>query len=113
MWKFGEEKGGWCSFESRDAYGTGVWKEIRKEWDTVSTLATFSLGNGRRLGFWKDAWSGEEAFPFSYPALFAMAANKEASIADVWEPSGEGGVWIPCFVRPFNDWEVEEIQNLL
>ena len=66
--------------------------EIRKKWDTVSALSTFSLGNGRRLCFWKDAWSGEDAFSFSYPALFVMAANKEASVADVWEPSGEGGV---------------------
>ena len=90
MWKFGEERGGWCSSESRDAY-------------VVSALAAFSLGNGRRLCFWKDAWSGEEAFSFSYPALFAMAANKEVSIADVWETSCEGRVWTPCFVRPFND----------
>ena len=102
-WKFGEERGGWCSADSRDAYGSRVWKEIRKEWDTVSARAAFSLGNGRRLRFWKDAWSGEEAFSFSYPALFAMAANKEVSVVDVWEPSGEGGVWTPCFVRPFND----------
>ena len=42
-----------------------------------------------------------------------MVANKEVSVADVWEPSCEGGVWTPCFVRPFNDWEMEEIQNLL
>ena len=26
---------------------------------------------------------------------------------------GGGGVWTPCFVRPFNDWEMEDIQNLL
>ena len=83
LWKFGEERGGWCSADSRDAYGSGVWKEIRKEWDTVSTLAAFSLGNGRRLRFWKDAWSGEEAFSCSYPTLFAMAANKEVSVAEV------------------------------
>ena len=42
-----------------------------------------------------------------------MAANKEASIAYVWGSSREGGGWTPCFVRPFNDWEVDEIQNLL
>ena len=28
LWKFGEERGGWCSAISRDAYGSGVWKEI-------------------------------------------------------------------------------------
>ena len=113
FWKFREERGGWCSTESRGAYGINVWKEIRKEWDTVSALVVFSLGNGRRLRFWKDAWSGEDSFSISYPSLFALAANKEVSIADVWEPSREGGGWTPCFVRPFNDREVEEIQNLL
>ena len=92
LWKFGEERGGWCSAESRDAYGSRVWKEIRKEWDSVSALAAFSLGNGRRLRFWKDAWSEEEAFSFSYSTLFAIAANKEVSVAEVWEPSCEGGV---------------------
>ena len=45
--------------------------------------------------------------------MFALATNKEASIAYVWESSREGGGWTPCFVRHFNDWEVEEIQNLL
>ena len=93
--------------------GTRVWKEIMKEWDTISTLLVFSLGYGKRLRFWKDAWSGEEALSISYPSLFALAANKEASVADVWEPSKEGGGCTPCFVRPFNDWEVKEIQNLL
>ena len=55
-------------------------------------------------------WGRGLFFFLSYP--FALAANKEVSIADVWEPSREGGVWTPCFVKPFNDWEVEEIQNL-
>ena len=31
FWKFGEERGGLCSTESREAYDTGVWKEIRKQ----------------------------------------------------------------------------------
>ena len=56
LWKFEEKRGSWCSSESRGAYRTEVWKEIRKEWDTVSALAAFSLGNGRRLRFWKDVW---------------------------------------------------------
>ena len=32
-----------------------------------------------------------------------MTANKEVSVAEVWEPSYEGGVWTPCFIRSFND----------
>ena len=50
------------------------------------------LRNGRRLSFYKDAWSGEETFSISYPSLFALAANKEAFVAYVWESSREGGV---------------------
>ena len=45
--------------------------------------------------------------------MFALAANKEVSVVDVWEPLREGRGSTPCFVRPFNDWEAEEIQNLL
>ena len=78
------------------------------------SLCSCSLlfGEWKETSLLKDAWSGEEAFSISYPSLFALAANKEASVTDVWEPSREGGGWTPCFVRLFNDWEVEEIQNL-
>ena len=53
-WKFGEERGGWCSRDTRGDYGTGVWKEIKKEWDIAFPHAVFFLENGRRLHFLKD-----------------------------------------------------------
>ena len=28
---------------------------------------------------------------------------------ELWDPSGEEGVWSPSFSRPFNDWEVERL----
>ena len=52
--KFGEEVGGWNTRDIRGGYGTGLWKDIRKEWLTLSQNTISSLGNGRRLGFWKD-----------------------------------------------------------
>ena len=52
--KFGEEAGGWYTGDIRGGYGTGLWKDMRKEWLTFSQNAISSLGNGRRLGFWKD-----------------------------------------------------------
>ena len=51
----------------------------------------------------------KEAFRDSFPSLFAMAVNKEALISDLWDSSREEGGWIPCFARPFNDWELEEL----
>ena len=32
---------------------------------------------------------------------------------ELWDSSGEEGVWRPRFSRPFNDWEVEEVERLL
>ena len=34
--KYGEERGGWCSREVREAHGVGLWKGIRIDWDFVS-----------------------------------------------------------------------------
>ena len=51
---FDEEDGSWNTRDIRGGYDTGLWKDIKKEWLTFSQNTTSSLGNGRRLGFWKD-----------------------------------------------------------
>ena len=101
--KFGEENGGWNTSDIRGGYGTGLWKDIRKEWLTLSQNTSFSLGNGRRLGFWKDSWCGEIALCNTFPTLFNLAAHKEAKVADVWDSSREERGWSLVFLRPFND----------
>ena len=32
---------------------------------------------------------------------------------ELWDSSGEEGVWSPKFSRPFNEWEMEEVERLL
>jgi hypothetical protein len=32
--KYGSLWGGWCSLEPTGAFGVGVWKNIRKSWDS-------------------------------------------------------------------------------
>ena len=108
--KFGEEDGGWNTRDIRGGYGSGLWKDIRKEWITFSQNPTSSLGNGRRLGFWKDPWCGETVLGNAFPTLFNLAVHKDARVADVWDSSRENGGWSPVFLRPFNDWEVEEVE---
>ena len=45
------------------------------------------------ISFWKDPWCGEEAFSFSFPSLFSLAANKDARVAKMWDDSSRvGGV---------------------
>ena len=111
--KFGEENGGWISRDIRGAYGTGLWKDIRKEWFTLSQNTISSLGNGRRLRFWKDPWCDETMLCNDFPSLFNLAVHKDARVVDVWDSSTEDGGWTPVFLRPFNDWELEEVERFL
>ena len=52
--KFGETARVWHSCDIRGGFGVGLWKEIRKEWPIFLQNAALSLGDGRRISFWKD-----------------------------------------------------------
>lgn len=39
--KFGSLWGGWCSLEPVGAFGVGLWKNIKKWWETFSRFARF------------------------------------------------------------------------
>ncbi|KAL6345756.1 hypothetical protein AAG906_017501 [Vitis piasezkii] len=101
--KFGEEEGGWYTREVREGFGVGFWKEIRKEGSLLQNKVVFSVVNGRIVKFWKDKWCGNFALCNSIPSLYAFASYKEAWLVELWDPSGEEGVWSPRFSRPFND----------
>ena len=111
--KFGEEEGGWSSREVRESYGVGFWKEIRKEGALMQNKVAFLVGNGRRVKFWKDIWWGNLALCNSFPSLYAFASSKKAWVEEFWDTSGGEGAWSPRFSKPFNDWEVEEVERLL
>ena len=49
----------------------------------------------------------------SFPSLFNLALNKEAKVADIWDRSEGAGCWSPTFLRPLNDWELEEMTRFL
>ena len=101
--KFGESNGGWHTRDLKGGYGTSLWKEIRKEWPSFFQNVVFSLGDERRINFWKDVRGGEEVLCSSYPSLFNLALNKEATVADIWDRGRGGGCWSPTFLRPLND----------
>ena len=39
--------------------------------------AAFSLGDGRRVSFWKNVWCDEEALSFVFLSLFTLTAQKD------------------------------------
>ena len=109
--KYREEEVGWRSCEVRERYKVGLWKVIRKDWDILSGSMAFSMGNGRRLRFWKDKWRGNEPLCTSFPSLFAIALFKEAWVEDVWNHLAKWGVWAALFSRWLNDWEVVSVKR--
>ncbi|RVW32661.1 Transposon TX1 uncharacterized 149 kDa protein [Vitis vinifera] len=111
--KYGEEGGGWISCEVREGYGVGLWKEISKEGALMFKNVSFTVGDGRRVKFWKDIWCGNIPLCEAFPSLFAFAVSQDAWVADCWDSMGDAGGWYPCFSRPFNDWEMEVVASLL
>ena len=68
--KFGVAEGGWCSREARRAYGVGVWKAIRKDWESIRSRSHFVVGNGRKVRFWKDLWCEDQTLKDAFLNLF-------------------------------------------
>ncbi|RVW72410.1 Mitotic checkpoint protein BUB3.1 [Vitis vinifera] len=109
--KFGEVQGGWTT---RESYGTGLWKDIRKGWEEFFLRTRIHIGNGRRTRFWWDMWVGDSKLKDLFPMLFRIAANNSATVADLWgRQEGGGGGWEVHFRRPFQDWELEEVNYFL
>ena len=113
--KYGEDRGGWCYREVREAHGVGLWKGIRMDRKLVGAMILFIVGNGWMVRFWRDRWCGDSPLCVSFPSLFALSVDKEEWVADIWDSLAEGGWggWNPCFSRAFNDWEVEEAERFL
>jgi len=70
--KFGSLWGGWCSLEPASAFGVGLWKNIRKGWETFSGVARFEVGDGFRTKFWHDLWCGDMVMKEVFPDLLVL-----------------------------------------
>ena len=89
--KFGETLRGWHTCDIRGGYGVGLWKEIIKEWPFFLQEAAFSIGDDRKVSFWKDVWCGGEALCSVFPSLFNLVVHKDATMADMWDCNKEEG----------------------
>lgn len=105
--KFGNLWGGWCSLEPVGAFGVGLWKNIKKGWETFYSFAMFEVGDGVRMRFWHDLWCRNMVMKEVFPDLFGIARVKDAYVADNKEVLGGSIKWNWSFVRETHDWEVD------
>ncbi|RVW76031.1 hypothetical protein CK203_055324 [Vitis vinifera] len=111
--KYGQKDYGWRTKKAVGAFGMGVWKEILKEagwcWEKLGVQS----GKGNKIRFWTDTWCGDIVLSQRFSHLYILAAHRNASVEEMWDQNvGEGG-WNLRFIRDFNDWEVEMVDDLL
>ncbi|RVW63391.1 hypothetical protein CK203_055912 [Vitis vinifera] len=110
----------WCTFELSKSHISPLCLRFPSSYEVGLDLLArgegiFLVGGEwyQKVRFWKDKWCGTTPLCEAFPCLFALATSKEAWVNEVWTATGErGGSWSPCFTRPFNDWEMEEVERL-
>jgi hypothetical protein len=107
--KHEEHDGGWCLKEVLGPYGVGLWKHIRRGWDTFVKGLRFKVGVGSKVHFWHDTWCGDQLLKHAFPSLFSIVRYKEAWVKDnfIWM----NGIveWHVIFVCSVQDWELDVV----
>ena len=68
--KYGEGKGGWCTRVCRRAHGCGLWRSISEGWESFTKHLSFVVGDGSRILFWHDKWTGDVPLKTLYLQFF-------------------------------------------
>jgi hypothetical protein len=64
--KYGSMRGGWCSKEVGGSFGVGVWKYIRRGWDSFAAHVRYKVGDGSLILFWHDVWCEDLPLKFLF-----------------------------------------------
>nr|CAN74985.1 hypothetical protein VITISV_008770 [Vitis vinifera] len=65
------------------------------------------------IRLWKDTWCRDVELARRFPQLFNVAAQKSATVGELWDQNAGQGGWNLRFFRSFNDWELALVDELL
>ena len=74
-------------------------------WEDFSKHTQFEIGVGNRVKFWHDCWCGDQPLQTTFPVLYELTIDKEASVALSLprQREGERRTWDVRFTRDSND----------
>ena len=99
--KYNKMRGGWCSKEVGGPHPAIIFKHYVR----------FEIGNRSRVLFWKDVWCGERPLMNAFPALFAIACEKDAWVEENMDIVNGVTQWNVLFIQPVHDWILGEISR--
>ena len=73
------------------------------------------VGVGDRVKLWTDKWCGDSPLLLTFPNVYGIASNKEASVASSLDQLGieEQRNWNVLFIQRPNDWEMGGVDEFL
>ena len=57
-------------------------------WQVFSKNIQFEVGMGDRVKIWTDQWCGDSPLQLTFPVMYGIASNKEASVTSSLERLG-------------------------
>ena len=84
-------------------------------WEFFSKNIQFDIRVGDRVKFWTNQWCGDSSLQLTFPVMYGIASNKEASVATSLErlEIEEWRSWDVHFIRRPNDWEMGGVDEFL
>jgi hypothetical protein len=102
-------------------YSSLWWKDVCSIGENLginwfSQNVSKKVGNGAQTNFWVDRWIGEIPLKDRFPRLFSISRQKEATVAEIWDPGSADFKWRLLWRRRLFVWEenvVEELKGVL
>ncbi|XP_009608766.2 uncharacterized protein [Nicotiana tomentosiformis] len=74
----------WCTRPVNTLYGVGVWKVIRKIWNSMLCNTRIKVENGRKTLFWNDSWLGHGPLKELFPEFYCIAIVPDLRMEVGW-----------------------------